>query len=129
MDTTLEIPASEILNREIARFVESVRKRSDVDHDRRRRARKRYHRSWPMLVAMANENNAYEHPVALHNGSELGVAFLTSLPIAPGRIIYLRLFWHDDCSPRVPAVVRHSTAVAAGYLVGCEFAFGSAAAN
>jgi hypothetical protein len=36
-------------------------------------------------------------------------------------IVYVRLFWHDDECPRVPALVRHSTSTKNGYLVGCEF--------
>jgi len=122
-------PLSRVMSREIGRFIQAVRQRSEVDEDRRRRARKRYRRSWPMSIAFRDDCKAAEHSVALHNASELGVAFLSTRCIEENRTIYLRLFWHDEQSPRIPAVVRHITPVRDGFLIGCEFTLDSCIVN
>jgi len=59
--------------------------------------------------------------VALHNASELGIAFLSPQAMAVGTRVYLKLFCYDDFCPRVPAIIRHATPNAHGFIIGCEF--------
>jgi hypothetical protein len=110
-----------VLEEVVIRFVDAARMRSDRRVEPKRRSRQRYHRSWPLSVIFHDGQTAMEHTVALHNASLQGLAFLSPLHLEPGMIVYVRLFWYDDACPRVPAVVRHSTATKTGYLVGCEF--------
>ena len=60
--------------------------------------------------------------VPLYNASPLGIAFLAPVQLSVGSVVFIKLFWHEELCPRVPAVVRHTTPTAHGYLVGCEFA-------
>ena len=127
-------PADSVVavRREIDRFVEAARKRSEHDPSQRRRSCRRYHRSWPLLVSLdrapfeADERDDVndEHAdisVALHNGSELGIGFLSPQSMSIGAMVFIKLFAYDDGCPRVPAIVRHVTPTVHGYLVGCEF--------
>ena len=115
----------EVLRQEIERFMELARQRSEWDDDRRRRGRRRYCRSWPLLICLDDDPLApQEIGVALHNASELGIAFRTGQSIKPGMRVAVRLFWHDDTAPMIPAVVRHSTPLGGGFLIGCEFMVG-----
>lgn len=111
-----------VIRREIERFLEAARERAEPDLDRRRRAQRRYHRSWPLLVCVPNGNNlGKDLGVPLHNASSLGIAFLSPMHIDVGSVVFIKLFWHEELCPRVPAVVRHATPTGHGYLVGCEF--------
>jgi hypothetical protein len=123
MTTTLVQPNPYTLQQEITRFIEVIRQRSDCDRGRRQRARLRYTRSWPLAVSRDWASADGEYAVALYNASEMGLAFITSRPVNVGQTLYIRLFWYDDNSPRVPAVVRHVTPFHARYIVGCEFTF------
>ena len=115
----------EVLRREIERFMELARRRSEWDEDRRRRGRRRYCRSWPLLICVGeNGIECAEFCVALHNASELGLAFRTNRELETGTQIAIRLFWHDDAAPLVPAVVRHCSSIRGGMLIGCEFILG-----
>ena len=109
------------LLRTIAEFVEFTQQRSEVDPNRRRRQRYRYQRSWPLTIVESCSDSATEMTAALHNASDQGIAFLSRRAFERGAVLLVRLFWHDEQSPRVPAVVRHTTPTAEGYLVGCEF--------
>lgn len=109
------------LLRTIAQFVEFTQQRSDVDPNRRRRQRYRHQRSWPLTILESSNASAAEMTAALHNASEQGIAFLSRRPFERGMVLLIRLFWHDEESPRIPALVRHTTPTAEGYLVGCEF--------
>lgn len=112
---------AEFLRRTIWEFVEFTQQRSDVDPNRRRRQRYRHQRSWPLAVLESNHASAAEMTAALHNASDQGIAFLSRRAFDRGSVLLIRLFWHDEQSPRIPAVVRHTTPTADGYLVGCEF--------
>jgi hypothetical protein len=105
----------------ILRFVDAARQRGEYHIHSRRRADRRYHRSWPLAVAIRRRDGLYETTAALHNVSVQGVAFLAPFPLDPGARLFIRPFWHDENCPRVPAVVRHATPTATGYLIGCEF--------
>lgn len=113
---TLTCPI-ELIRGEIECFLQAARRRAEYDPIPRRRTDRRYHRSWPLQVRMADA----EMTTALHNASRHGLAFLAVRPVNPGTIIYIQLFCHDDDRPRVPAVVRHTTPNEHGYLIGCEF--------
>lgn len=111
-----------MIRREIDRFLEAARKRSDIHrHHHRRRARRRHHRSWPLLVSVSGKPFEHEISAALHNASELGIGFLSPVSMLAGSTVYLKLFSYDDFCPRVPARVRHVTSTEHGFLVGCEF--------
>jgi hypothetical protein len=115
--------SASVIRREIERFLEAARERAELDLDRRRRAQRRYHRSWPLLVCVPGGRTlGKDMGVPLHNASALGIAFLAPVHIQVGSVVFIKLFWHEDLSPRVPAVVRHATPTGHGYLVGCEFA-------
>jgi len=106
-----------ILRKEIDRFLDSARKRSECEAIHRRRAKRRYHRSWPLMVIY----DSIELSVALHNASELGIAFLSSRMIPEDTTVFIKLFCHEDFGPCVPAIVRHQTPSDHGFLIGCEF--------
>ncbi len=110
-----------VVQREVERFLEAARKRSEHDGHHRRRARRRHHRSWPLLVSISGRAFEPDVSVALHNASELGVGFLSPVSVLPGSTVYLKLFCYDDFCPRVPATVRHVTPTRHGFLVGCEY--------
>lgn len=107
--------------REIERFLEMAQRRCEVCVHPRRRATRRYHRSWPLIVRLSAPGEHGEFAVALHNASELGVAFLSSHLIEVDERLAIRLFWHETEGVYVPAVVRHCTATPHGNIVGCEF--------
>ena len=110
-----------LLRREISRFIRAARERSEFDVDRRRRARRRYRRSWPLLVAPEGAGDEAGMCVALYNASPLGIAFLCPRPIPVGTTVLIKLFWHDESSPFVPALVHHATRNHHGHIIGCSF--------
>jgi hypothetical protein len=110
-----------VVRREVDRFLEAARKRSEHDGHHRRRARRRHHRSWPLLVSVSGRPFDPEISAALHNASELGIGFLSPNNLLVGSTVYLKLFCYDDFCPRVPVTVRHVTATRHGFLIGCEF--------
>ena len=111
----------EALEHEIARFMDAACRRAEADGMRRRRQRTRYHRSWPLAVFEPHRTDGMCIAAALHNASNHGIAFLTHRAFDIDSTVLIRLFWHDDQSPQVPAVIRHVSATRDGYLVGCEF--------
>ena len=115
-----------LMRREIDRFVEAARVRSEYDIDTRRRAMRRYHRSWPLLVCPAE--GVGEYSAALHNASIDGIGFLCDCDEPPQGLVFIKLFWHDISALRVPAIVKHATSYAGGILVGCQFALHDEAA-
>ena len=110
---------SSLLSREIDRFIAAARERSEYDIDTRRRAMRRYHRSWPLLVSYLRGDD--EISAALHNASVGGIGFLCERKFPVGKLVLVKLFWHDDLALRVPAAVRHLTPYPEATLVGCEF--------
>jgi hypothetical protein len=110
-----------VVRREVDRFLDMARKRAEHDEHHRRRARRRTHRSWPLLVSLSGKPFEPDISVALHDASDLGIGFLSPVSMLTGSIVYVKLFSYDDFCPRVPAVVRHVTATRHGFLVGCEF--------
>lgn len=118
------LPAA-TLRREIDRFIAFLRKRSHPETPGPLRAETRYRRSWPLLIApqdRTQDRRADHHiSVALSDASPSGVAFLSSQPFPLDSIVMVRLFWQDQTSPQVPAVIRHTTQTEHGYLVGAEF--------
>jgi hypothetical protein len=118
------VPNSEIvvalMRREIDRFVQAARVRSESQVENLRRANQRYHRSWPLLVAALGGTE--DVSAALHNASTGGVGFLCDCEFPVGGTVLIKLFWHESSSLRVPAVVRHTTPHKGVMLVGCEFA-------
>lgn len=127
MSTTAAMPviqstqSTHVVRQEVNRFLEAARKRSEDDGDHRRRTRRRHHRSWPLLISLTGKPFDPDISVALHNASELGIAFLASFSVPVGSRVFIKLFCYDDFCPRVPAVVRHVTETEHGFLVGCEF--------
>ncbi len=109
-----------LMRREIDRFVEAARVRSEFDTDTRRRAMRRYHRSWPLLIT--GVLGVDEVSAALHNASSDGIGFLCDHKYSGGDIVLIKLFWHEDAAIRVPAVVRHASHYRDVVLVGCQFA-------
>ena len=110
-----------VVRREIDRFLEAARKRSEHDDHQRRRARRRHHRSWPLLVSLSGKPYDIDISAALHDASSLGIGFLSPIQLLAGSVVYLKLFCYDDFCPRVPALVRHVTQTEHGFLVGCEY--------
>jgi hypothetical protein len=121
MKTT--VPNTQILTtlirNEIDRFIDAARVRSECDVDTRRRAMRRYHRSWPLLVGKAGTSE--EVSAALHNASPDGIGFLCNHEFQLDSLVLIKLFWHEDTGVRVPAVVRHVTPHHDATLVGCQF--------
>jgi hypothetical protein len=117
-----------VVRREVSRFLDAARKRSEHDEHHRRRARRRHHRSWPLLVSVNGKAFDLDISAALHNASDLGIGFLSPVSMVTGATVYLKLFCYDDFCPRVPALVRHVTTTEHGFLVGCEFELGNEAA-
>ena len=118
---TIATSSASVLQEVILRFVEAAQQRSEFEVDQRARSRRRYHRSWPLSVVMNVDDQLIDMGVALHNASDQGIAFLSPRSVEAGEKLFVRLFWHDEECPRVPAIVRHCTATKTGYLVGCEF--------
>jgi len=110
-----------VVRREVSRFLEAARKRSEHDGRHRRRARRRHARSWPLLVSINGKPFEPDVSAALHNASDLGVGFLSPISMLVGATVYVKLFCYDDFCPRVPAVIRHVTSTEHGFLIGCEF--------
>jgi hypothetical protein len=117
---------TDLLTREIDRFVTAARERGEYDIDTRRRAMRRYHRSWPLLVC--NLRGHDEISAALHSASPGGIGFLCTRQFPLGRILLVKLFWHEEDGLRVPAAVRHVTPHHGAILIGCEFALNDEAA-
>ncbi len=109
------------ITREIARFLEMAQQRCEVHSHPRRRTRRRYHRSWPMTVRLGHDEAMEEFAVALHNASEMGIAFLCCREVLVDERVGIKLFWHERDGAFVPAVVRHCTPTHHGHIVGCEF--------
>ncbi len=117
----IETAQPAVLRQIIDRFVEAAQKRSESQPTPRRRQHRRYHRSWPLAIIYHADDGIGEMGAALHNASGDGLAFLSPRSFDGEELVYLRLFWHDEDSPLVPAVVRHCTPTKSGYLIGCEF--------
>ena len=117
-----------VVRREVSRFLEAARKRSEHDTHHRRRSRRRHHRSWPLLISVNGKPFDSDISAALHDASDLGIGFLSPVSMMIGATVYLKLFCYDDFCPRVPAVVRHVTKTKHGFLVGCEYELGNEAA-
>ena len=111
--------ARTVMRREVDRFIDAARVRSEYDIDTRRRAMRRYHRSWPLLVSPASADT--ELSAALHNASSEGIGFLCDHSFRVGSLLWVKLFWHEDTGLRVPAIVRHVTPYRHAHLVGCQF--------
>ncbi len=128
METT--VPTAEVvatlMRQEVDRFVEAAQVRAEFDIDTRRRAMRRYHRSWPLLVSEAD--GVEEYSAALHNASSDGIGFLCECDRPLAGLVYIKLFWHENTALRVPAIVRHATDYPGGMLVGCQFALNDEAA-
>ncbi len=106
----------------ISRFLDAAKQRSECDREPRRRSKQRHHRSWPMFVSRGSDSSeAAGVAVALHNATDLGLAFLAVEEFDPGTMVLVRLFWHDRGCPSIPARVRHVKQMDHGFLVGCEF--------
>jgi len=117
------------LRREIGRFLRTARERGEMDCTRRQRARRRCQRSWPLLVTIEDQPEDQHRCVALHNASPSGIAFLCPQRIPPCTTVLIKLFWHDEFSPFVPAVVRHATRKLDGYIIGCAFVLSAGGAG
>ncbi len=115
-----------LMRREVDRFVEAARVRSEYDIDTRRRAMRRYHRSWPLLVSSAD--GVHEYSAALHNASSEGIGFLCDQSVPVDGLVFINLFWYENSGLRVPAIVKHVTGYRGGKLVGCQFALNDEAA-
>jgi len=117
---------SSLMRREIDRFIAAARERSEFDIDTRRRSMRRYYRSWPLLVSTFRADG--EISAALHSASANGIGFLCPRQFPVGRIVLVKLFWHEEAGLRVPAIVRHASPYRDTILVGCEFALDDEAA-
>jgi hypothetical protein len=109
-----------VMRAEIDKFMSAARERCEFDIDTRRRAMRRYHRSWPLVVYLPK--SMQEVSAALHSASASGIGFLCDQGLHVDQVIYIKLFWHDDHGLRVPAIVRHATPHRDVYLIGCEYA-------
>ena len=110
-----------VLQQTIDRFVDTARQRGEHRVHPARRSGRRYQRSWPLSIALTRDDRTLDISVALHNASQQGIAFLAPQGIEVGTLLHVKLFWHDEDCPRIPAVVRHCTPTKGGYLIGCEF--------
>jgi len=119
MHGTTDNSAALVLQREVDRFIRFAGERSVLDASRCRRRHRRYHRSWPLLVSVADGHE--DVPAALHDASEGGVGFLCQQRIAAGARVFVKLFWHEETGFRIPATVRHATPTPHGWLIGCSF--------
>ena len=118
--STLPITAvADLMRHEIDRFISIARERCEYDIDTRRRAMRRYHRSWPLLINQPGLDE--EISAALHSASANGIGFLCDHAFAPDEIVLIKLFWHEATALRIPAIVRHSNPGPNGVLVGVEF--------
>ena len=113
--------SSEAVAEEIARFLDAAQQRCEILHSPRRRRLRHYHNAWPLEIRLNHNEPAQEFAAALHNATDVGLAFLSPRQITSGTRIFVKLFWHEADAPRVPAVVRHNTPTEQGNLVGCEF--------
>lgn len=121
MPNLLPAPAvlSSLMRGEIERFMASAKVRSEVDLTTRRRAHRRFHRSWPLLIS--NARGSGEISAALYNASAEGIGFLCEEPFEVGDLVLIKLFWLDEASLRVPALVRHIRPHKQALLVGCQY--------
>lgn len=115
-------PCMELFEREIERFRRFARQRSTSHPPTWRRKSRRYHRSWPLLIATCERSCVQEYSAALHDASDDGIGFMTDHMFEAGEVVYLQLFWHEAGALRIPAVVRHVNPTPQGILVGCEYA-------
>ncbi len=114
-------PCIALFHDEIQRFRRFARQRSTRDRVTRRRRHKRYHRSWPLLVATYRSGALVECSAALHDASPGGIGFMCERSFEPGTQIFIRLFWHEATALRIPAIVRHIARSSRGVLVGSQF--------
>jgi len=114
-------PNNQATRNVVDRFLVETRRRAEPDSVQQRRGERRIHRTWPLVVRIANGKHEVRLSAALYNASSGGIAFLAPLPIPPGTKVQIQLFWHDDDCPRVPAIVRHCTVHLNHQLIGCEF--------
>jgi len=112
----------------IDRFMVETQRRAEPRGTQDRRDEERIHRTWPLVVRIANGHHEVRLSAALYNASSHGIAFLAPLPVTVGTRIEIQLFWHDDNSTRVPAIVRHCEAHLNHQLIGCEFILDAEAA-
>ncbi len=115
-------PCFELFEREITRFRGFAQQRAGHDGPPLRRRRKRYHRSWPLEVAVYENGSMQQYSAALHDASEAGMGFMSDHVFEKDTIVYIKLFWHEATALRIPAIVRHSNPGPNGVLVGVEFA-------
>ena len=115
-------PCFELFEREITRFRGFAQQRAGHDGPPLRRRRKRYHRSWPLEVAVYENGSMQQYSAALHDASEAGMGFMSDHVFEKDTIVYIKLFWHEATALRIPAIVRHSNPVPDGAMVGVEFA-------
>ncbi len=110
---------------EIDRFQQFASLRSEIDRRTMRRRDRRYHRSWPLLVATYHNKCLREYSAALYDASKSGIGFMTDQNFTVESLVYIRLFWHELTALRIPAVIRHVTHQPEGIIVGCEYLLSS----
>ena len=115
-------PCFELVERGITRFRSLAEQRAGHDGPPLRRRRKRYHRSWPLEVAVHEGGSMQQYSAALHDASEAGMGFMSDHMFEKDTVVYIKLFWHEATALRIPAIVRHSNPGPNGVLVGVEFA-------
>ncbi len=115
-------PCFELFAREITRFRSFAEQRAGHDGPPLRRRRKRYHRSWPLEIAVGMDGSTHHYSAALHDTSEIGMGFMSDHMFEKDAVVYIKLFWHEATALRIPAIVRHSNPGPNGVLVGVEFA-------
>lgn len=116
-------PLSEVLMREVVRYVETVvpfRQPRSPSHNRR--GNKRHDRECPIFVAKLAENHGKDLAATLRNISRDGLGFHCDAGLKPGCLISIKLFWSDPNAPRIPARVRHCDIEQEGFFIGAEFA-------
>lgn len=121
-------PCIDLFQREIDRFRECAQQRCGTDGLRGRRKNRRYHRSWPLSVALCEDGSLTEYSAALYDASEAGMGFMCSQVFCEGSMVYIKLFWHEATGLHIPAIVRHVNPGPNGVLVGVEFALSDAGA-
>lgn len=115
-------PCLALFEREIARFRSHARKRAGTDGPSRRRRSRRYHRSWPLMVAILEGPTLHEWSAALHDASQDGLGFMCNRLFEKQELVFVKLFWHEATALYIPAFVRHVNPGPSGVLVGVEFA-------
>ncbi len=112
---------SDVLVREIGRFMKAAAKRGESDLYNNRRGATRFHRSWPLFVTRLGGSENEDISVTLDNISSGGLAFHCDEPFGVGALIGVKLFWSDPHSLWIPAQVRHQQITQQGFLVGASF--------